>query len=64
MQSGTSGTPTVGNRTPATTDITLLGNYIAGNFHIQSDGAGGTLVTDPQVSASNQNQLTLANMQH
>jgi hypothetical protein len=40
MQSGTSGTLTVGNGTPATTaDITLLGNYIAGNFHIQSDGA-------------------------
>ncbi len=44
--------------------ITLLGQYTAANFHIQNDGFGGTLVTDPPVSASNQNQLTLANAQH
>jgi hypothetical protein len=50
--SNLSGTLTVGDGTPATTaNITLLGQYVAGNFHIQSDGAGGTLVTDPPVSA-------------
>jgi hypothetical protein len=38
---GTTGTLTVGNGTPATTaNITLLGQYVTGNFHIQSDGAG------------------------
>jgi len=63
--SNTSGTLTVGNGTSGTTaNITLLGQYVAGNFHIQSDGAGGTLVTDPPMSASDQNQLALANTQH
>ncbi len=33
-------------------NITLLGQYTAANFHIQSDGLGGTLVTDPPVSSS------------
>jgi hypothetical protein len=30
-----------------TANITLLGQYVAGNFHIQTDNNGGTLVTDP-----------------
>jgi hypothetical protein len=60
-----SGTLTVTDGTLATTaNITLLGQYVAGNFHIGNDGAGGTLVTDPPVSSSDQNQLALANTQH
>jgi hypothetical protein len=51
----------------------LLGIYIqiAGyrhrhkaNFHIQNDGAGGALVTDPPVSSSDPTQLALANTHH
>jgi hypothetical protein len=30
----------------------LLGQYVAGNFHVSSDKHGGTFVTDPPVSAS------------
>jgi autotransporter passenger strand-loop-strand repeat protein len=47
-----------------TAQITLLGQYAAGNFHIQNDGAGGTLVTDPPVSSTDPNQLALANTHH
>jgi hypothetical protein len=48
-----SGMLSVGNGTPATTaNLTLLGQYAAGQFHITSDGAGGTFVTDPPVSAA------------
>jgi hypothetical protein len=46
-------------------NITLLGQYVTGNFHIQSDGAGGTLVTDPPVSApTDQNPIALLHAQH
>ena len=42
-----SGTLTVTDGTPATTaNITLLGQYAASNFNIQTDGHGGTLVLD------------------
>jgi autotransporter passenger strand-loop-strand repeat protein len=34
-----------------TANITLLGQYMAANFAIQSDGQGGTLVTDPPAGA-------------
>ncbi|HWD57342.1 MAG TPA: hypothetical protein VG308_03625, partial [Stellaceae bacterium] len=44
-----------------TANLTLLGNYVTANFHIQTDGATGTLVTDPPVIASNHH---LANPQH
>jgi hypothetical protein len=38
---------------------------VTGNFHIQSDGAGGTLVTDPPVSApTEQNPIALLHAQH
>jgi hypothetical protein len=30
--------------------LSLLGQYIAGNFSIASDGHGGTLITDPPVN--------------
>jgi autotransporter passenger strand-loop-strand repeat protein len=30
-------------------NLTLLGQYVQGNFHILNDGAGATLVTDPPV---------------
>jgi autotransporter passenger strand-loop-strand repeat protein len=35
-----------------TANITLLGQYVAGNFTKQSDGNGGTLITDPPVPDS------------
>jgi hypothetical protein len=41
-------------------NITLLGQYMAGDFSIASDNHGGTLVTDPPTSApTDQNPLTL-----
>jgi autotransporter passenger strand-loop-strand repeat protein len=43
-----SGTLTVSDGTH-TANITLLGQYVAGNFTKQSDGNGGTLITDPPV---------------
>jgi autotransporter passenger strand-loop-strand repeat protein len=51
-QSGTtSGTLAVTSGTETAT-ITLLGQYVAGNFHVRTDNNGGTLVNDPAVSAS------------
>ena len=41
-----SGTLTVGDGLHAA-NLTLLGQYVAGQFHLAADGAGGTLVTDP-----------------
>ena len=35
-----------------TANILLLGQYVAGNFNIASDGTGGTLVTDPPVTVA------------
>src|SRR5262249_45743498 len=46
VQSGTSGTLTVTDGTH-TAHLTLLGQYVAGQFHVGSDGQGGTVVTDP-----------------
>ncbi len=31
--------------------ITLIGQYVSGQFHLVNDGLGGTLVTDPPVPA-------------
>jgi autotransporter passenger strand-loop-strand repeat protein len=51
--SNLSGTLTVGNGTPGTTaNITLIGQYMAGQFQIQTDGAGGTTVLGPPVSGA------------
>jgi autotransporter passenger strand-loop-strand repeat protein len=48
-----SGTLTITDGTSGTTaNITLLGQYAAGNFHVTSDGLGGTLVTDPPVATA------------
>jgi hypothetical protein len=47
----TSGTLTVSDNAGLTAHITLLGQYVAANFHIQNDAVGGTLVTDPPVSS-------------
>ncbi len=33
-----------------TAHLTLLGTYVTGQFHLTSDGFGGTLVTDPPIS--------------
>jgi autotransporter passenger strand-loop-strand repeat protein len=50
-QSGTtSGTLAVTSGSETAT-ITLLGQYVAGNFHVSSDKHGGTFVTDPPVGA-------------
>jgi hypothetical protein len=46
--SGGSGTLTV-QAGSATATINLIGQYVQANFHIQADGYGGTLVTDPPV---------------
>ena len=46
--SNLSGTLTIGDGIH-TANLTLLGQYVAGQFHIASDGGGGTLVTDPPV---------------
>jgi hypothetical protein len=46
--SGGSGTLTVSDGTHTAT-INLLGQYTAGNFTKQTDGNGGTLITDPPV---------------
>jgi hypothetical protein len=45
---GTSGTLTISDGTHTAT-LNLLGHYVAGNFVAQSDGNGGTLITDPPV---------------
>jgi hypothetical protein len=41
--------------------ILLLGNYMAGQFNIATDGHGGTVVFDPPVSSTDHNQLAPAN---
>jgi hypothetical protein len=46
VQSGTNGTLTVTDGTH-TAHLTLLGQYVASQFHVGSDGQGGTVVTDP-----------------
>ena len=51
----TSGTLTVSDGVH-TADILLLGQYVAGNFNIASDGTGGTLVTDPPVTVPTDQQ--------
>jgi len=33
-----------------TAKLAMLGQYVAGNFHLSADGHGGTLITDPPVS--------------
>ena len=45
-----SGTLTVAQGTHSA-NLTLLGNYVTGNFHLLTDGASGTIVTDPPVTA-------------
>lgn len=47
----TSGTLTVTDGTH-TVHLTLIGQYTTGNFKLQSDGHGGTLVLDPPVSST------------
>jgi hypothetical protein len=33
-----------------TANLTLLGQYVAGQLHLTSEGHGGTLVTDPPLT--------------
>jgi autotransporter passenger strand-loop-strand repeat protein len=51
-----SGVLTVSNGAQVTT-INLLGQYAAGNFSLESDGNGGTLVTDPPLAGLAGNPL-------
>jgi len=44
----------------STANITLLGQYIAGPFHLTSDGRGGTLITDPPLTVAAEQQSLLA----
>ncbi|HJZ98141.1 MAG TPA: hypothetical protein VKE70_16640, partial [Candidatus Solibacter sp.] len=46
-----SGTLTVTDGTH-TANLTLLGQYTAANFHLASDGHGGTMITDPMVGSA------------
>jgi hypothetical protein len=45
-QSGTSGTLVVSDSSHSAS-IALLGQYATANFHVSSDGFGGTFVSDP-----------------
>jgi hypothetical protein len=59
-----SGTLTVTDGTPQTTaNITLLGQYVVGQFHtgLGNDGQGGTLVTDPPLAAASATPPVLVN---
>jgi hypothetical protein len=42
-----------------TANITLLGQYANGQFHLNSDGFGGTVVTDPPLAVANSDSLPL-----
>ena len=60
-QSGARGTLAVTDGTH-TADITLLGHYVAADFHVQTDDHGGTIVTDPPAKAKTDLQIpALAN---
>jgi hypothetical protein len=51
-QSGTtSGTLAVTDGTHVAR-LRLLGQYVTANFHVQSDGHGGTYVSDPPVASA------------
>jgi autotransporter passenger strand-loop-strand repeat protein len=52
VDNGTSGTLTVSDAASHSATILLLGQYTAAQFKTQSDGAGGTLVTDPPIDPS------------
>jgi autotransporter passenger strand-loop-strand repeat protein len=47
-----------------TANIALLGQYVAANFNLASDGHGGTLVSDPPVIAAADQQTFLAQPLH
>ena len=48
-----SGTLTVGDGVH-TAHLSLVGQYVVGNFHLANDGNGGTAVTDPPVDSGGQ----------
>jgi len=53
----TSGTLSVTDGTH-TTHLILLGSYVTSQFHLVSDGHGGTMVTDPPVAGCGASQTT------
>ena len=57
--SNTSGTLTVSDGTHSA-NITLLGQYVAGQFNVASDGHGGAVVTDPPLIAANDDKSFLS----
>jgi autotransporter passenger strand-loop-strand repeat protein len=50
VDSGTSGTLTIGNGTTSAS-LTFAGSYVTANFKISADGQGGTWLVDPPLSA-------------
>jgi len=54
--STTSGTLTVSDGTHIA-QILLLGQYMAADFSAQSNGAGGTVITDPSAPSLSQQSL-------
>jgi autotransporter passenger strand-loop-strand repeat protein len=62
----TSGTLTVSDGTH-TASLLLLGQYVAGNFHMASDGNlpnAGTLVTDPPLTVASDQQIFMGAPRH
>ena len=49
---GFSGTLTVGDGQGHTANLTLIGNFSAGDFHATSDGFGGTVISDPSPNSA------------
>ena len=56
--SNTSGTLTVSDGTRIA-NLTLLGQYVTAQFHLTSDGHGGTVVTDPPLTVATEQQSFL-----
>ena len=56
--SNTSGTLTVSDGTHIA-NLTLLGQYVTAQFHLTSDGHGGTVVTDPPLTVATEQQSFL-----
>jgi autotransporter passenger strand-loop-strand repeat protein len=56
--SNTSGTLTVSDGTH-TANLTLLGQYVTAQFNLAGDGHGGTVVTDPPLTATTDQQSFL-----
>jgi len=45
-------------------NLTLLGQYVTGQFHVTSDGHGGTVVTDPPLTVAPDEKSFLSHPRH